>query len=26
VRIYNFKRLHVSLGYKTPDVVFKSVA
>ncbi|MEW5846520.1 MAG: integrase core domain-containing protein [Bacteroidota bacterium] len=26
VKIYNSKRLHVSLGYKTPDDVFMSVA
>jgi len=26
VRIYNSKRLHVSLGFKTPDDVFTSVA
>jgi len=26
VKIYNSKRLHVSLGFKTPDDVFTSVA
>jgi transposase InsO family protein len=26
IKIYNSKRLHVSLGYKTPDSVFKNVA
>lgn len=26
IRIYNSKRLHLSLGYKTPDSVFKNVA
>jgi transposase InsO family protein len=26
IYIYNNKRLHVSLGYKTPDMVFKNIA
>jgi putative transposase len=26
IEIYNSKRLHISLGYKTPDSVFKNVA
>lgn len=26
VNIYNNKRLHLSLGYKTPDMVFKNIA
>lgn len=26
IKIYNSKRLHISLGYKTPDMVFKKVA
>jgi putative transposase len=26
IKIYNSKRLHLSLGYKTPDSVFKNVA
>jgi putative transposase len=26
IQIYNSKRLHLSLGYKTPDSVFKNVA
>ncbi len=26
IRIYNTKRLHLSLGYKTPDEVYKNVA
>jgi transposase InsO family protein len=26
IKIYNSKRLHLSLGYKTPDSVFKNIA
>ena len=26
IKIYNIKRLHLSLGYKTPDYVFKMKA
>jgi putative transposase len=26
VEIYNSKRLHLSLGYKTPNLVFQNVA
>ena len=26
IKIYNNKRLHLSLGFKTPNMVFKNVA
>jgi putative transposase len=26
IEIYNSKRLHLSLGHKTPDMVFKNIA
>lgn len=26
IKIYNTKRLHISLGYKTPDMAFKNIA
>ena len=26
IKLYNFKRLHLSLNFKTPDYVYKSIA